>query len=311
MAFRRAGLMMAVLLGSALLAAHGLEALPGLSLRSAAALVEDQGTGELLLQKHPDQALPIASITKLMTAMVMIDAQQDMQEPITILEEDKDMLRHSRSRLPVGTTLTRNDTLLVALMASENRAAHALGRTYPGGVAACVAAMNLKAANLGLTSAHFDDPTGLSSGNVASAKDLARIVDQAHHYPLIRTCTTQEETTIQGRFHPIAFHNTNRLLLSSRWRIGLSKTGFIDQSGECLVMQAELKQRPVLIVLLDSTGRGARFGDADRIRQWMEGADPVVRVARVAKVRRATKLVRVAKITRVARLRKARRHPQA
>jgi len=297
MAFRRARLMMVVLLGAGLLAAHGLEAMPGLSLRSAAALVEDQGTGELLLQKHPDQAVPIASITKLMTAMVMIDAQQDMQEPVTILEEDKDILRHSRSRLPVGTTLTRNDTLLVALMASENRAAHALGRTYPGGVAA-----------------YFDDPTGLSSGNVASAKDLARIVDQAHHYPLIRTCTTQEETTIQGRFHPIAFHNTNRLLQSSRWRIGLSKTGFIDQSGECLVMQAELKQRPVLIVLLDSTGRGARFGDADRIRQWMEGADPVVRVARVAKVRRASKLVRVAKITRVARLarlRKPHRHPQA
>jgi D-alanyl-D-alanine endopeptidase (penicillin-binding protein 7) len=193
----------------------------------------------------------------------------------------------------VGTTLTRGEALLLALMASENRAAHALGRTYPAGLTAFVAAMNAKAASLGLGSARFEDPAGLSSGNVASARDLARIVDQAHHYPLIRTCTTTEATTIQGRFHPIPFHNTNRLLLNPRWRIGLSKTGFIDQSGQCLVMQAQLQQRPVLIVLLDSTGRGSRFGDADRIRQWMEGADPVLRVARRIQVRRRRRHPRI------------------
>jgi D-alanyl-D-alanine endopeptidase (penicillin-binding protein 7) len=294
MAFRRGWLLVAVLLGGGAVGAgaHGIQAAPGLVLRSASALVQDQSTGELLLQKHTDSAQPIASITKLMTAMVLLDAQPDMHEPITILEEDKDMLRHSRSRLPVGTTLTRGDALLLALMSSENRAAHALGRTFPGGLGACVAAMNAKAASLGLATAHFQDPAGLSSGNVASARDLARIVDQADHYPLIRECTTTEAATIQGRYHPIPFHNTNRLLQSPRWRIGLSKTGFIDESGQCLVMQAQLKQRPMLIVLLDSTGRGSRFGDADRIRQWMEGSDPVLRVARVQRLPRARRALR-------------------
>jgi D-alanyl-D-alanine endopeptidase (penicillin-binding protein 7) len=285
MVFRRGWLMLGLLLcwaGPG--GAHGIEA-PRLVLRSAAALVQDQSTGEVLMEKHMDAPQPIASITKLMTAMVLLDGQPDLRAPITILEEDKDMLRHSRSRLPVGTTLTRGDALLLALMSSENRAAHALGRTYPAGLTAFVAAMNAKAATLGLGTVHFEDPAGLSSGNVASARDLARIVDQAHHYPLIRTCTTQEAATVQGRYHPILFHNTNRLLLSSRWHIGLSKTGFIDEAGQCLVMQAQLRSRPVLIVLLDSTGRGSRFGDANRIRQWMEGPDPVVRVLRMARVR--------------------------
>jgi D-alanyl-D-alanine endopeptidase (penicillin-binding protein 7) len=314
--------MLAVLMGTALLAAHGLQAgqtPPGPALRSASALVEDQATGELLLQKNAESALPIASITKLMTAMVVLDAHLDLQEPVTILEADRDVLRHSRSRLPIGTTLSRGDALLLALMASENRAAHALGRTFPQGLAAFVAAMNAKAAALGLGSARFEDPAGLSSGNVASARDLARIVDAAHHYPEIRTRTTTEAAEIPGRRGPIPFHNTNRLLQSSRWRIGLSKTGFIDQSGECLVMQAELHERPTLIVLLDSTGRGARFGDADRIRQWLEGADPVEREARVARAARAPRVARARRqakprevpVTRVARLehgRKARHH---
>jgi len=284
MEFRRGWLLLAGVLVGGVAHAHALQVAPRLVLRSASALVQDQRTGEMLVQKRSDEALPIASITKLMTAMVLLDAQPDLRAPITILEEDKDMLRHSRSRLPVGTTLTRGEALLLALMSSENRAAHALGRTYPAGLTAFVAAMNSKAASLGLTMSHFEDPAGLSSGNVASARDLARIVDAAHHYPMIRTCTTQEAATIQGQRHPIAFHNTNRLLLSSRWQIGLSKTGFIDESGQCLVMQAQMKQRPVLIVLLDSTGRGSRFGDADRIRQWMEGPDPVV--LRAHKVRR-------------------------
>jgi len=288
MMFRRVGLLLAVMVcgGAAPGRAHGIQATPNPVLRSAAALVQDQKTGEVLLQKHTDAAQPIASITKLMTAMVVLDAQPDLREPITILEEDKDSLRHSRSRLPVGTTLSRGEALLLALMSSENRAAHALGRTFPAGLDAFVAAMNAKAASLGLASARFADPAGLSSGNIASARDLARIVDQADHYPLIRACTTTGETLIQGQRHAIAFHNTNRLLQSNRWRIGLSKTGYIDESGRCLVMQAELNQRPVLIVLLDAEGKDSRFGDANRIRQWMEGPDPVLRVARVRHPRR-------------------------
>jgi D-alanyl-D-alanine endopeptidase (penicillin-binding protein 7) len=285
MEFRHGWLALALMLGGSWATARAIPASPRLVLRSASALVQDQQTGELLVEKRTDEAQPIASITKLMTAMVLLDSQPDLQAPITILEEDKDVLRHSRSRLPVGTTLTRGQALLLALMASENRAAHALGRTYPAGLTAFVAAMNAKAAALGLGTAHFEDPAGLSCGNVASARDLAKVVDAAHRYPMIRSCSTQEETIIQGLRHPIAFHNTNRLLLSSRWRIGLSKTGFIDESGQCLVMQAQLNQRPVLIVLLDSNGRGSRFGDANRIRQWIEGADPVVRVAKARRRR--------------------------
>jgi D-alanyl-D-alanine endopeptidase (penicillin-binding protein 7) len=317
--------MAAVLLGCALgVPAHGLQTAPRLGLRSASALVQDQRTGEILMEKESTTAHPIASITKLMTAMVVLDAKLDLQEPITILEEDKDLLRHSRSRLPVGTTLTRGEAMLLALMASENRAAHALGRTYPAGIGAFVAAMNSKATALGLGTARFQDPAGLSSGNVASARDLARIVDQASRYPEIRTCTTTEEATIQGRYHPILFHNTNRLLKNSRWQIGLSKTGYIDEAGQCLVMQAQLKERPVVIVLLDSVGKGSRFGDADRIRQWMEGADeaaprPVLRVARVARVRKASRVVKVARVerrparvvARTAKSRRRRRHNQA
>ena len=305
MQFRRGWALVAALLGTGVLAmAHSLEEMPRLVLRSAAAVVQDQATGELLYDKHSEEKLPIASITKLMTAMVVLDANSDLAEPITILEEDKDMLRHSRSRLPVGTTLTRGEAMLLALMSSENRAAHALGRTAPGGLTAFVAAMNAKAASLGLANTHFEDPAGLSSGNVASARDLARIVDQAHHYPKIRECTTTEEATIQGRRCQLQFHNTNRLLKNPRWHIGLSKTGFIDEAGRCLVMQAELKQRPTVIVLLDSEGKFSRFGDADRIRQWLEGSDPAVK--RVAKraVRREAPVHQV-------RLRKGRRRHQA
>jgi D-alanyl-D-alanine endopeptidase (penicillin-binding protein 7) len=299
MEFRQVRVWLAVLLFLPL-GARGIQATPRLVLRSASALVQDQRTGEILVQKQTDVALPIASITKLMTAMVVMDGDPDLHEPVTILEEDKDLLRHSRSRLPVGTILSRGEALLLALMASENRAAHALGRTYPAGLAAFVAAMNAKAAALGLASARFEDPAGLSGGNVASARDLARIVDAAYQYPLIRNFTTTDETTIQGRRWPLAFHNTNRLLKSSRWQIGLSKTGYIEEAGQCLVMQAELNQRPVLIVLLDSVGKGSRFGDANRIRQWMEGADePVARVA-------ARRVARVARVTRVTRVRRRR-----
>jgi len=242
-----------------------------LVIRSACAWVEDQRTGELLVQKQATAVLPIASITKLMTAMVTLDAQLDLQELLTIEPEDVDTLRHTRSRLRVGSRITRGDALLLALMASENRSAHALGRTYPGGIDAFVAAMNANAQSLGLTETRFEDPVGLSSGNVSTARDLARMVDAAYQYPLIREFTTCEDATIHTGYRTLKFRNSNKLIRSPRWQIGLSKTGFIDEAGRCLVMQAQVAQRPVLIVLLDAQGKLTRFGDANRIRRWMEG----------------------------------------
>jgi D-alanyl-D-alanine endopeptidase (penicillin-binding protein 7) len=242
-----------------------------LVLRSASVLVEDQQTGECLVRKHAEAVLPIASITKLMTAMVVLDAKLNLQESLTIAPEDVDTHRHSRSRLPVGTLITRGDALLIALMASENRAAHALGRTYPGGLTAFVSAMNIKATSLGLTETRFDDPSGISSGNVSSARDLARMVDAAYRYGLIRDFTTRKEATIHIGRRTREFRNSNRLIRSPRWQIGLSKTGFIDEAGRCLVMQAHVANRPVLIVLLDSQGKLTRYGDANRIRKWIEG----------------------------------------
>ena len=247
---------------------------PQPALRSSCALVEDQQTGEFLVQKNARAVVPIASITKLMTAMVVLDARMDFQESLVIEQEDVDTLRHSHSRLPVGTHLTRREALLLALMASENRAAHALSRTYPGGRDAFVADMNAKAKSLGLTETCFMDPSGLSGGNVSSALDLARMANAAYNYPLIREFTTREEAVIQSGWRKLAFRNTNQLIRSSRWQIGLSKTGFIDEAGRCLVMQARVAQRPVLIVLLDAQGRLTRFGDVHRIKRWMEGPPP-------------------------------------
>ena len=241
-----------------------------LSLKSASALVLDQSTGQTLLEKQAGAVVPIASLTKLMTAMVLLDAHLDPREILTITDDDKDLLRHSRSRLPVGTHLPREGALLLALLASENRAAHALGRTFPGGLSAFVQTMNAKAKELGLTGTHFEDPTGLSSGNVATAWDLARIIEAAYRYPEIRDFTTRPETTIQAGRRNIQFPNTNALVRSPRWSIGLSKTGYIEEAGRCLVMQAMLANRPVLIILLDSWGKYTRLGDANRIKQWME-----------------------------------------
>ncbi|MFO7568375.1 MAG: serine hydrolase [Smithellaceae bacterium] len=243
-------------------------------MRSAAVLVKDQLTGELLYQKHAEAVVPIASITKLMTAMVVLDAERDLHDLITIDTADVDRLRYSQSRLPVGARISRNDALLLALMASDNRSAAALGRTYPGGLAACVAAMNAKATSLGLSETRFEDTTGLSSGNVASARDLAGLIDAAYQYDLIREFTTTRKAVIHtGRRH-LEFQNTNRLLQSARWEIGLSKTGFIGEAGRCLVMQAYVANRPLLIVLLDSQGKLTRLGDANRIKQWLEGSAP-------------------------------------
>ncbi len=242
-----------------------------LILRSASALVEDQQTGECLVQKQAEAVLPIASITKLMTAMVVLDAQIDLQESITIEPADVDKLRFSRSRLTVGTRLTRGEALLLALMASENRAAHALGRTYPGGIDTFVIAMNVKSKSLGLAGTHFEDPAGISSGNVSSARELVRMVDAAYQYHLVREFTTRKEVTIHSGRRTLKFRNSNLLIRSRSWQIGLSKTGFINEAGRCLVMQAHVAQRPVLIVLLDAQGKLTRFGDANRIKHWMEG----------------------------------------
>jgi D-alanyl-D-alanine endopeptidase (penicillin-binding protein 7) len=251
-----------------------------LVLRSAVVLVEDQQTGELLIQKQATAVTPIASITKLMTAMVVLDAKMDLQETLTIEVGDKDILRHSRSRLPVGTKLKRGDALLLALMSSDNRCAHALGRTYPGGFNACIAAMNAKARSLGLSETHFEEVAGLSKDNVSSARDLARLVDSAYRYRLIREFTTCKKVVVHAGGRTVQFSNTNHLVQSRQWQIGLSKTGYIDEAGRCLVMQARVARRPVLIVLLDSQGKLTRVGDANRIKQWLEGPSTLQRMRR-------------------------------
>ncbi|HSW38810.1 MAG TPA: serine hydrolase, partial [Acidobacteriota bacterium] len=229
-----------------------------------------QRTHELLLSRRADIAVPIASITKLMTAMVILDARLDMEEIITIEEADKDIIRFSQSRLAVGSQLTRRDAIMVSLMSSDNRAAHALGRTFPTGMDGLVRAMNEKARAIGLQNTKFAEPTGLSEGNVSSAHDLALLVDAACLYPMIRAMSTQEEAIIRLGRRDVRFVNTNSLVRNSAWHIGLSKTGFIQDSGRCLVMQAQLAGEPIIIVLLDSAGAAYRDGDVNRIRQWLE-----------------------------------------
>jgi D-alanyl-D-alanine endopeptidase (penicillin-binding protein 7) len=241
-----------------------------LSLRSSAAIIQDQETGEILYGKNASAVAPIASITKLMSAMVVLDAGLDLQENITISSADLDALRGTHSRLKPGASLSRDELLRVALMASENRAAAALGRSYPGGIDAFKRAMNHKAQMLGMNGSHFDDATGLSSANVSSAEDLVKLVRAAHQYELIRSYTTMtgHEVHVAGR--PLAYRNTNRLVANGSWNIGLSKTGFTNDAGRCLVLQAKLAERQVIIVLLDSWGKLSRIGDAKRIRAWME-----------------------------------------
>lgn len=245
-----------------------------LLLKSAAVVVQDQSSGEVLFEKNSDAVLPIASITKLMTAMVVLDAQLSLTETLTVGDEDVDTLKGTRSRLKVGTQLSREDMLLLALMASENRAASALSRHYPGGAAAFVEAMNHKAAAIGLKDTRFSDPTGLTAANVSSARDLTKMVAAAAHYPLIRELSTTSDRTVSANGRPISFHNTNTLVRSpaSGWEIAVSKTGYIREAGKCLVMQAWLNNKPVVIVLLDSWGRLTRIGDANRIKRWIENA---------------------------------------
>jgi D-alanyl-D-alanine endopeptidase (penicillin-binding protein 7) len=249
-----------------------------LELRSAAALVIDQEDGQLLYAKNTDTVMPIASITKLMTAIVVLDAGLTLEEPISIERADMDSIKGTRSKLKVGTTLTRRQMLRLALMASENRAAAALARTYPGGTQAFVQAMNQKARQLGMRDTYFKDSTGLNSGNVSTAMDLALLVNAGYHYPLIRDFSTTESYRLafEGarRHRMMAFRNSNGLVRSGEWEIGLQKTGYISEAGRCLVMQARIATRPVIIVLLDSWGKFTRIADAMRIKRWMESFQP-------------------------------------
>ncbi len=242
-----------------------------LNLSSSKVLVINQTTGETIYAKNTNIASPIASITKLMTAMVMLDAKLPLSQALSITEEDLDYLKGTGSRLSLGTTLSRGDMLQLALMASENRAAAALGRNYPGGSYAFVKAMNAKALSLGLVDTEFTDPTGLDSGNISTAEDLVRMVNAAHQYPEIRAASTSASHEVYlNNGYLATFKNTNGLVREGEWDIGLSKTGFISEAGRCLVMQANINGDDMIIVLLDSNGKYSRIGDANRIRKWVE-----------------------------------------
>ncbi len=244
----------------------------GPNLLSHAAMVFDPATGRALYSKNAENPVPIASITKLMTAMVVLEARLSMDEAVVIDSADIDTIKGSRSRLPVGSAFRREDLLRLALMASDNRAAAALGRTYPGGTAVFVEAMNAKATRIGLHNARFVDATGLAPANVASPQDLALLVAEASTFPQIReySTTPQLHVTLPNSKRSLGFTNTNALVRSSNWDIGLSKTGYINEAGKCLVMHATIGKNPVVIVLLDSWGKLTRVGDANRIKKWLE-----------------------------------------
>ena len=239
-------------------------------LRSAVALVQDANSGETLIAKNQGVILPIASITKLMTAMVILDAGVNLDQRVAISGDDYDYVKGTRSRLRPGTVLTRDELLLLALMSSENRAAASLARTYPGGTTVFVAAMNAKAAALGMNDTRFVDATGLSSANVSSARDLARLVGAAHEYPLIRQYSTRESASVQSLGRKLDYRNTNGLVRNAKWDIDLQKTGYISEAGRCLVMRVRMASREVVVVLLDSWGKFSRVGDANRIKKWLE-----------------------------------------
>ncbi len=243
-----------------------------LDLKSSVALVIDQDTQQVLFSKNPDAVLPIASITKLMTAVVVTEAELPLDEMLTISQDDVDTEKGSRSRLTVGTRLSRGEMLLLALMSSENRAAHALGRHYPGGMDAFVGAMNAKAQLLGMHDTRYVEPTGLSSGNQSSAVDLARLVGAAYDHPIIRELSTSREAQVDVGRRQLQFRSTNGLVRNPAWDIGLQKTGYISEAGRCMVMQAQLAGRKLIMVLLDSAGKYSRIGDAERIRKWLDQA---------------------------------------
>lgn len=241
-----------------------------LILSANAAFVFDPRSAEVLLSKNAEEVLPIASITKLMTALVVVEAGQDMDEVLTVTEEDIDRIKHTSSRLRVGAKLTRANMLHIALMSSENRAASALGRHYPGGLPAFVAAMNAKARELGMANTRYVEPTGLSSHNVSTANDLAKLVVAAQAYPVIRNYSTNRAYTVTPGGRVLQYRNSNRLVSSSGWDILLQKTGYIAEAGRCLVMNAVIDGRPIVMVFLDAKGKFARAADASRVRRWLE-----------------------------------------
>jgi D-alanyl-D-alanine endopeptidase (penicillin-binding protein 7) len=251
----------------------GLRNIDALSLKSSVALVIDQDANRVLYEKNTHAVLPIASITKVMTSLVVLDAKLPMDEVLTITDEDVDYQKHTSSRLRLGQRLTRQEMLLLALMSSENRAASALGRYYPGGKPAFVAAMNRKAKELGMNDTKFVDSNGLSSLNVSSAYDLGRMVFAASQHPEIRHFSTNLSyniTGVNGRALP--YKNTNRLVKAGTWEIGMQKTGYISEAGKCLVMQTKIMGRSVILVLLDAAASAGRFNDASRIKAWLESS---------------------------------------
>jgi D-alanyl-D-alanine endopeptidase (penicillin-binding protein 7) len=250
-----------------------------LDLKSSVALVIDQDTQQVLFSKNPDAVLPIASITKLMTAMVVLEAGQSLDEQLSITQDDVDTEKGSGSRLRVGSTLSRGDMLHLALMASENRAANALGRHYPGGLKVFVDAMNRKARSLGMTNTRYVEPTGLSSANQSSAHDLSVLVRAASEHQLIRELSTTADASVNVGSRSLQFRNTNGLIRNPSWEIGLQKTGYISEAGRCVVMQAQLAGRKLIMVLLDSAGRYSRIGDAERLRNWITHSLPAAQAA--------------------------------
>ena len=245
-----------------------------LDLKSSVALVIDQDTREVLFRKNDHAVLPIASLTKLMTGVIISGAQLPMDEMITITQDDVDTEKGSSSRLRVGTSLTRGEMLHLALMSSENRAANALGRTYPGGLAVFVSLMNAKAKLLGMPDTRYVEPTGLSSLNQSSAQDLATLVGAAHADPVLRELSTSTGYQVAVGKRTLQYNNTNRLIKNPEWDIGLQKTGYISEAGQCLVMQTKIAGRKLIMVFLDSAGKLSRLGDAERVRRWVE-ANPI------------------------------------
>ncbi|RZF28273.1 D-alanyl-D-alanine endopeptidase [Paraburkholderia sp. UYCP14C] len=259
--------------------AFGLHETPdALMLRSSVAYVIDQNSGESLFDKNSRAVVPIASISKLMTAMVVLDSKEPMTDQIEVTDEDRDYEKNTGSRLSVGSVLSREDMLHIALMASENRAAAALSRYYPGGRPAFLAAMNAKAKQLGMNDTHFENPTGLTSMNVSSARDLVKMVNAAYQYPLIRKFSTDHSYEVYTGKRTLAYNSTNALVRNPTWDIGLQKTGFINEAGECLVMQATIHGRPMILVLLDSSGKYSRFADATRLRTWLDNGGDQPRI---------------------------------
>ena len=256
-----------------------------LDLRSSVALVIDQDTQEVLLRKNDQAVLPIASLTKLMTGLVIAEADLPAAELITITQADVDTEKGSSSRLAVGSVLSRGDLLHLALMSSENRAAHALGRTFPGGMEVFVSRMNAKAQQLGMQDTRYVEPTGLSSRNQSSAQDLATLVAAAYKEPLLREMSTSPGREVEVGRRVLQYNNTNRLVRSPQWEIGLQKTGYISEAGQCLVMQAHIAGRKLILVFLDSAGKLSRIADAERVRRWIEGSSRLAPSAQAALAR--------------------------